>query len=161
MARKAAMWVHGTIVKAEYAVESMTRKGWGTHFTGRPLTNNWFHIPIPTPGIFDEMRPPLVKVFVLYRATYAMITNVHIYDGSRPVKVFDGLNLSGDHSVDIDASNSWDIKPPLEITFGLGVSVSVEFLLQGPDSAGLPEILFTTAGADFHRPQDTGCTQRG
>jgi hypothetical protein len=77
---------------------------------------------------------------------------VHIYDGSRQVKVFDGLNLSGDHSVDIDASNSWDITPPLGIAFGLGVSVSVTFLLQGPDSSGLPEILFTTAGADFQRP---------
>ena len=152
MARKAAMWVHGTIVEAEYAVESMTRKGWGTHFSGRPLTTNWFHIPIPTPVSFDEIRPPLVKVFIFYRATYAMITNVHIYDGSRQVKVFDGLSLSGDHSVDMDASNSWDITPPLGIACGLGVSVSVAFLLQGPDSAGLPEILFTTAGADFQRP---------
>ena len=151
MALKAGMRVHGTIVEAEYAVESVTRKGWGAHFCGRPLTNNWFHIPIPTPVIFDEIQPPLVKVFVFYKATYTMITNVHIYDGSRPVKVFDGLNLSGDHSVDIDASNSWDITPPLGIAFGLGVSVGVEFLLYDPDSAGLPEILFTTAGADFGR----------
>ena len=96
MALKAAMRVPGTIVEAEYAVESVTRKGWGTHFCGRPLTNNWFHIPIPTPVIVDEIRSPLVKVFVFYRATYTMITNVHIYDGSQPVKIFDGLNLSGD-----------------------------------------------------------------
>jgi hypothetical protein len=149
MVLTAAMWVHGSMVEAEYAVESVTRKGWGTHFFGRPLTNNWFHIPIPTPVIFDEIRPQLVKVFVFYRATYTMITDVHIYDGSRQVKVFDGLNVSGDHSVDIDSSNSWDITPPLDITFGLGVSVGVAFLLHDPDSSGLPEILFTTAGADF------------
>lgn len=149
MAFTAAMRVHGTIVEAEYAVESVTRKGWGTHFCGRPLTNNWFHIPIPTPVMVDAIRPALVKVFVFYRATYTMITHVHLYDGARPVKMFEGLNLSGDHSVDMDAANSWGITPPLEIAFGLGVSVGVAFLLQDPDSAGLPEILFTTAGADF------------
>jgi hypothetical protein len=93
-----------------------------------------------------------VKVLVFYRTTNARITNIHIYDGSRRVKVFDGLNLSGDHSGDIDASNSWDITPPLGIAFSLGVSVGVEFLVNDPDTPGPSEVLFTTAGADFQTP---------
>lgn len=34
MALKAAMWVHGNIVEAEYPTRFTIRKGWGTHFGG-------------------------------------------------------------------------------------------------------------------------------
>lgn len=160
MALKAAMWVHGTIVKVEYpeklapvSYDGLIRRGWGTHFWGKENTTNWFHIPITTPVIIDDIRPPLVKVFVFYKTNgWAKITNVHVYDGQRKVKAFDGLALSGDHSGGIDASNSWVIDPPITILYGLGISVGVEF---GPqDNIGIPwpEILFTTAGADFKKP---------
>jgi len=151
MALKAASWVHGTIVEAEFPVLSMIRKGWGTMFTGRPATRNWFHIPIPTPVILDDIRPPLIKVFVFYRARSARITNLHIYDGFRKVKSFDALALSGDHSSVLDSFNNWAITPPLAISFGLGISVGVEFLEPTTTSAPV-DMLFTTAGADFQRP---------
>ena len=160
MPLKAAMWVHGTIVEVEYperlapwSTDGLVRKGWGTHFWGKENTNNWFHIPITTPVILDDIRPPLVKVFVFYKTEgYAKITNVHVWDGPKKVKAFDGLSLSGNHSGGIDANNSWVINPPITIAFGLGISVGVEF---GPKDAidiPWPEILFTTAGADFKKP---------
>jgi hypothetical protein len=151
MALKAAMWVHGTIVEAEFPVLSTVRKGWGTVFTGRGSTKNWFHIPFTTPIILDDVRPPIVKVFVLYNATNARIANLHIYDGAKKVRFFDGLNLSGNHSNGLDASNNWAITPPVTISFGLGISVGVDFL-EPPSADTSAKILFTSAGADFQRP---------
>jgi|WetSurSiteA1Bulk_404760.scaffolds.fasta_scaffold177303_1 hypothetical protein len=160
MVLKAAMWVHGTNVEVEYpellasySIDGMAKKGWGTHFWGKENTRNWFHIPFTTPVILDDIRPQLVKIFVFYKTNgWAKITNVHVYDGPRKVKWFDNLSLSGDHSGGIDASNSWNITPPLTIAYGMGLSVGVEF---GPKDAvdiPWPEILFTTVGADFQKP---------
>jgi hypothetical protein len=143
MTLKAAMRIHGTIVKPENPPALVDLKGWGISF-GDQNTSNWFHIPIPTPVILDDARPQLVKVFVLYMAgSSTMITNVHVYDGPRSVAMFDGLSLNGDHHWAIDASNHWVINPPLTILYGLGLSIGVVF---GLNFGG---ILFTTAGADF------------
>ena len=73
------------------------------------------------------------------------MTNIHVYDGPTKIRAFDGLALSGDHSNAIDASNNWDITPPVEVKYGLGISVGVAFGDNG-------EILFTTAGADLKKP---------
>lgn len=157
IALKAAMWVHGTNVEVEYpenlapvSGDGIIKRGWGTHFWGKENTKNWFHIPFTNPVILNGDRPKLVKVFVFYKTEgWAKITNIHVYDGPRKVKWFDGLNLSGNHMGGIDANNSWAITPPLTIYYGLGISVGVEF---GPKDAvdiPWPEILFTTAGADF------------
>ncbi len=81
MPLKAAMWVHGNIVQAEFPERLIVipvvgragfRRGWGTLFQGprdpRPETlTNWFHFPMPTPVILDDVRPQLVKVFVFYK----------------------------------------------------------------------------------------------
>jgi hypothetical protein len=110
-----------------------------------PAGENWFHIPIPTPVILDDRRPKLTKVFVFFKTTDAKIDRIHFYDGPTAFKVIDDLNLQGEHSRAIDTSNSWKIDPPLEIKYGLGISVYVRSTVR--DRQG--EILFTTAGADF------------
>ena len=162
MPLKAAMWVHGNIVQAEFPEGLIVipevgrtefRRGWGTLFQGprdpRPETlMNWFHFPMPTPVILDDVRPQLVRVFVFYKATFTEITHIHLYDGPARVKTFD-VSLSGDHSTAIDDSNTWSIDPPLTIFFGLGISVGVTF---HPVSHAPNELLFTTAGADFVTP---------
>ena len=155
MALKAAMWAHGTIVQVEFperlVANGLIQKGWGAHIQGLPGTTNWFHFPITTPVILDDVRSALGKVFVLYATVGpARITDVHVYDGPKRVKAIDGLYLSGDHSVGIDASNSWAIDPPITIFLGLGISVGVEFGLARIPPA--PEILFTAAGADLVVP---------
>ena len=144
MSSLTSMWIHGTIVQAEnqpYYLQ-IIRRGWGTHFVG--AVGNWYHIPITTPVLLYDNRPTLQKLFVFYKATLAKITAVHIYDGNSRVKEFNGLNLTGDHTNGIDASNSWDINPKITIGYGLGISVHVET----EDAMGM-EVLFTTAGADF------------
>lgn len=154
---KAATWVHGTIAEAEFPdrLTEIQRKGGGTTFLAKAGTTNWFHIPITTPVILDGVRPQLTKIFVLYQAgsdsmiTKPHITSLHIYDGKNKVKSFDGIDLSGDHSGVLDASNTWHISPPLTIYSGLGISVGVAFP-SGPNKTY--GISFATIGADFNSP---------
>jgi hypothetical protein len=172
MPLKAAIWVHGNIVKAEYpgrltrledVEDTAYRRGWGVEFRVRhqggfpspivpPNDRNWFHIPFSNPVILDDIRPRLQKTFVFYKAGLALITALHIYDGPRIVKAFNDLSLTGDHSSGIDADNSWVIDPPITIYYGLGFSVGVQFLQDNPSDPVNPfgSILFTTAGADLH-----------
>jgi len=145
MGLKAAMWVHGNIVRAENPPDFETRRGWGIQFGGRAKIN-WFHIPLTTPVILDSVRPKLAKIFVFYKTNGATIKSIHVFDGPTKVKAFDGLNLSGDHSKSLDASNTLAITPSLTISSGLGLSVGVEF------GATPGDILFTAAGADFMTP---------
>jgi len=145
MALKVCMWVHGNIVQVEKKADKILRIGWGTK-VNQQFSVNWFHIPIATPVILDDIRPLLIKAFVLYKAGGGTkVTNIHVYDGKTKVKAIDGLSLSGDHSGAIDASNSWVIDPPITIKYGLGISIGVSFGDEG-------EILFTAAGADFKKP---------
>ena len=160
MTIKSAKWVHGTIVEAEYPdrLTSFVRKGWGTDIVGKENTTNWFHIPITTPVIMDDVRPLLVRVWILYNAgsegtiVNPIITNLHLYDGGNKVCSFDGLDLSGDHSRSLDEFNKWDIKPPITIHSGLGISVGVKFLCQPPPVGCSTRFRFTAVGADFKKP---------
>lgn len=150
MALKAAMWVHGTIVEVEAPQRyfNVYRKGWGTEYEALTGEEYWFHFPIATPVMLDDVRTQLIKIFVFYRTDVnTKITKVHVYDGPTKVKAFEGLVLSGDHSAGIDSSNSWDIDPPIGILYGLGISVCAQF--SWPGYMQYPKILFTTAGADF------------
>ncbi|MCI0536948.1 MAG: hypothetical protein L0Z50_17170 [Verrucomicrobiales bacterium] len=145
-----AVWVHGTAFEAEDsgALNGIQKMGWGTLFHGKPKAFTWFHISIPTPVIINDHRPALEKLFVFYKENGASIRNVHIYDGPRKIKAFDGLMLRGDQSGKIVAANTWAFAPPVTIAYGLGISIGVQFSV-GFDSAITTEILFTTAGADF------------
>jgi len=145
MGLKAAMWVHGTIVRAENPPDFEIRRGWGAQFGGR-AKSNWFHIPLTIPVILDSVRPKLGRISVFYKTNGATIKSIHVFDGPTKIKAFDGLTLSGDHSKSLDASNSWAITPSLPISFGLGISIGVDF-------GNVPgDILFTTAGADLLTP---------
>ncbi len=145
-----ALWVHGNSFEAEVpdTINSFQRFGWGTLFRGKPGRFAWFQISFPTPVIIDDVRPKLEKVFVFYQTNGADIRNVHVYDGPRRIKTFDGLSLEGDRSGGIVPANTWEISPPVELGFGLGISVGVQFHI-GFDSPVPTEILFATAGADF------------
>ena len=176
---KASMWVHGTIAEAEdLTTVKIDKRGWGTTFTGAPRKSNWFHFPVPSPPIPDDPAPGtpevivisttatppeddiprLAKVWVFYKtpenpgAASPVIKSIHLYDGGKRIKVFDNLSLSGDHSDKPDAQNSWEIKPPLKIKHGLGVSVNVTFPGPKPKDALFSnsyDILFKAVGADF------------
>jgi len=150
MATKQAMWVHGTSVQAEregYFI-SRVRPAWGAVF--RTQGSEWFHCAIPTPVIFGGQNSTLQKVFVLYKTGLgAKITQLHIFDGAAKIQEFLNLQFSGDHSQALDGQNTWNVNP-VHIKFGLGLSVLVEF--GNATVTGVPEITFSSAGADFLIP---------
>jgi hypothetical protein len=54
--------------------------------------------------------------------------DIHIYDGGSKIKEFNNLPaLAGKHNTAIDSSNSFDVTPPLPVSFGLSLSVHVRF----------------------------------
>jgi len=148
MAIKAAIWTHGHGVEPDRsgAWLNTIRPGWGAQFkTGGG--SHWFHFHFSAPVILDGQRLKLTKAFVMFDAqNNATIKALHIYDG--PTRIFsaDNLSLAGRHSEGLDNQNTWVINPPIEMKFGLGYSVQVQFAGGGQN---IPEILFTSAGADF------------
>lgn len=155
MTAKKAIWVHGTIVEAEYPwiLLREVRRGWGTRFRAMDGQGvfNWFHFPFSTPTKDDGALFKLKKIYLLFRTAHSgiEITNVHIYDGPIREREFNNLSRKGDFSNKITAENTWEIDPPIVISRGLGISVRVSF--GGIPGPGKPEreILFTAAGADF------------
>lgn len=145
---KYALWVHGTSVQAQrqgYFL-SQTRLGNGARF--QTHGQEWFHFAIPTPVIIASKDSLLEKVFVLYLTEgTAKITRLHVWDGNTRLHAFENLYLIGDHSSQLDASNSWTLPIQKHIKFGLGISVHVDFGPPAPQ--GVPVCQFVTAGADF------------
>jgi hypothetical protein len=151
MKPKHTVCVHGNIVNPEYPenIDEMSRKGWGTTFWGKEDTTNWFHVPLSVPNFLEGGRPKLTKVFLFFHnTTRSPVTAVHIYDGPRLIKAYDGLRLAGDHARVLDRSNGFTIDPPCEVQYGLGLSVCVQFPAS-PEQKPPRWILFTTAGAEF------------
>jgi hypothetical protein len=170
------MWVHGTTVQVEAPenlapvipasgiVEAVSRRGWGAEFYAKADSRNWFHISIPTPGWSvnpvnqNGAHPKLLRIFYFYKTIGTVnITDFHIYDGPNRIKEIKSQDSNGtdpageDHSTGIDYRNHIEINPPVEILFGLGISLGVDFIA-GPPNYAFPSLLFTTVGADFDVP---------
>jgi hypothetical protein len=147
---KQALWVHGTSVQAEregYFI-SKARPAWGAEF--RTQGSEWFHFAVPTPVIIGGQDSNLQKVFVLYKTQLgAKINMIHVYDGSNLIQQFPNLQYQGDHTQQLDAQNTWAVNP-VHIKYGLGISILVDFGQATPN--GVPQITFSTAGADFLTP---------
>ena len=148
---KAIVSVHGNLVEPEYPehIGEVSRKGWGATFWGKESTTNWFHIPFAVPNLLDGLRPRLSRVFLFFHNTSrSPITSVHLYDGTRLLRAFGPLTLFGDHARGADRTNTFPLENPMELSYGLGLSISVTF----PEDKGEKPprwILFTTALADF------------
>lgn len=162
MSQSASILVHGNVVQPEFPERLRPRPsngsfgdraGFGAFFYGFN-TSNWFHFPMPTSMLLSDAQPRLARVFVFYATNdLAVITNLHIYDGKIRIKAFDVMAFSGDHSAAVDDQNSWLIRPPLGVRFGLGLSLQVQFLGLDPANAGNGEIQFASAGAEFAAPE--------
>ncbi len=148
---KAIISVHGNAVEPEYPehIDEVSHKGWGATFWGKEATTNWFHIPFAVPNLLDGQRPKLSRVFLFFHNTSrSPIASVHLYDGTRLLRAFGPLSLFGDHARGADRGNTFSLEKPLELSYGLGISVSVTF---PHDTGEKPPrwILFTTAMAEF------------
>jgi len=110
-----------------------------------------FYIPITIPVVLDGHRPQLGKILIFYQASNCFIKSIEVWDGARSVLIIDGLNLTGDHSSNMDASNNWVIEPAEPIMLGLGIFVNTLFT-PGNFFSSSSVLRFTSAGADFLTP---------
>lgn len=147
MAHKQAFWVHGTSVQMEREGYFISKQRAGFAAIFKTHGKEWFHFAIPTPVMLNNKDTTLKRIFVFYATKgTAKITNIHIHDAEETIEAFKNISLSGEHSTKIDEFNVWEI-PSVHVKYGLGISVRVDF--GPPTKLGVPEIRFTSAGADF------------
>jgi hypothetical protein len=109
------------------------RRAWGSFFRLRGEKENWFHIPIPTPQLVEDRRAGLDRVMALFRIDGGRLQHVLVFDGPRLISDHPGLNISGDHTVDlIDNENVFHVDHD-EIAFGVGFSLNFKPLGNGAD----------------------------
>lgn len=167
-------WVHGNAIVAEtldprlvqvrdedgnllhYTDIVGRRQGFGATYQGVNEENsfNWFHAMIPTPVVLDGTSTRLERVFVLYETSNPVfVREIHVWDGPNFIQAFDvGGAGHGPFSRTLeDGITRFEIeedKKP-QVSFGIGISIRVEF---GSDASFRGEsatIRFTSAGADF------------
>lgn len=151
MAKLQASWIHGSSVQPQREGYFIVKRRYGSGTVYKTHGQEWFHFAIPTPVIMNDQRSSLTKVFVLFDGVLdAKIIKIHVCDANEPINMIENLSLTGNHSEQIDQVNSWNIDPPHQMKYGLGVSVCVDF--GATTQQGVPNIKFTSAGADFYTP---------
>ncbi|HAP00153.1 MAG TPA: hypothetical protein DCQ83_08935 [Fibrobacteres bacterium] len=148
---KAIISAHGNVTMPEYPdrIDETSRKGWGATFWGKESTTNWFHIPFSAPALLDGSKPLFSRAFLFFHNTSrSPVIAVHLYDGPKLLRAFDNLALFGDHVAGATQANTFNLKKPVELHYGLGISVNVSF---PRDTGEKPPrwILFTSALAEF------------
>jgi hypothetical protein len=118
------------------------RRAWGSFFRLAPNRENWFHIPIPTPQLVEDRRAGLDRVMALFRIDAGVLQRVLVFDGPKPIFDRSGLNISGDHSRDLDSANVFEVNHD-EIAFGVGFSLNFK-AFQGP-----ADLYIASAGGIF------------
>jgi hypothetical protein len=150
-----ASWVHGNalIVETPGNCAAITRFGWGTALDINPGTDNWFHIPIPTPVLIKDARAQLFRVFILFatKPGDGIVSEVRVFDGKTIIRNFGNLHLEGNFEDRIvDGFNMFTLATPHSTAAGIGVSF--HFLAAtGIDSSIPPtRVECIAAGADFN-----------
>jgi hypothetical protein len=148
-----ASWAHGNALTVENpeSLAEIRHMGWGTDMRVRPGQGSWFHIPVPTPVIVNDVRAKLARVFVMFDSEpgQGRIRNVHVFDGPNRIAEFNDLSLSGHHSGGLDGSNQFDLPTPHEVLWGIGVTFFFQAAV-GIDSAiPPPPLLVASGGGDF------------
>src|SRR4051812_14074034 len=119
-----ASWVHGNALTVE-SPQNLARVGhfgWGADMAIIPGKASWFHIPLPTPVIIGDKRTTVQTLFLLFKTNSGTIRNVHIYDGSSQVQQFNDLDLDGEHRLSLDGQNTFKLKQPHAVLWGMGIT---------------------------------------
>ena len=135
-------WLHGTSVHVEYPdrVQYIRRAGYYAEIRQDPETANWFNFAVPTPVVHNDKKMKHSQVFVhLDVHENAKVDKVHIWDGDRCVKKYDGLGL-----VHQNIARTFSI-PEQPVRHGLLISVYVEFL----KGKTVGQVNFVGVGAAF------------
>ncbi|HYX25335.1 MAG TPA: DUF6623 family protein [Thermoanaerobaculia bacterium] len=121
---KHSNWVHGNALTVE-SPENLLRVGhygWGADMLIQPGKGSWFHVPLPTPVIVNDVRTQLQRVFILFKSEFGSIHNVHVYDGSSKPQEFNDLVLNGEHRLNLDPQNTFLLEKPHPVVWGIGIS---------------------------------------
>ena len=142
-----ASWTHGCSAVCETSSTRALYQGFGATFQIPAGTQDWIHIPIPTPVILNN-RAKVQKVFYLFNAAAgARLGAIHIYDGFNRILTANDVSSEGDHSHGIDppliGKNFSRFASPPQVFWGLGVSLLVKSATQES------RFYISTAGADF------------
>ena len=146
-----ASWIHGNAltVEAPQNLDRVGHYGWGADMAIKPGKDSWFHIPLPTPVIVNDIRSKLNRVFIMFDAVSGSIRNVHVYDGSSKVQEFNGLMLEGEHRLQLDAQNTFNLSTPHTVVWGIGISFY--FIAAVGIDTPIPDarLIVGAAGGDF------------
>jgi len=146
-----ASWVHGNALTVE-SPENLDRNGhfgWGADMQVKPGKSSWFHIPLPTPVILSDARSNLIRVFLMFKSEQGSIRNVHVYDGSSKVQEFNDLLITGEHRINLDSVNTFNLANPHSVIYGIGVTFFYVADI-GFDSAIPPSrLILASAGGDY------------
>jgi len=110
---------------------------------------------IPSPVIVDDKRTRLDRVFVLYKTpNHVEVRKIHVWDGQTFIQEFVVNDGHGDKTKAfpfLEGKNTFKIGGNPEVFFGIGISIHVEFGVEGvaPVPREAATIQFISAGADF------------
>jgi hypothetical protein len=139
-----ASWIHGNTMAIEYPDRIAFQEHVGYHFEveGNPGTSNWFHFSIPTPVIINDVRLRIKAAMLVFAtdSVDAFVRDVHVYDGSKRIGVFDDVYLSENAGF-----VKFDLPDRPQVFWGIGISVGVGF---GVEMMG-HRMRFLSAGCDF------------
>lgn len=154
MAKLSACWVPGysTVAQSmggppldwrsqDYTDINGLREGFGVAFYLQARRANWFHVPIPTPALIDDVWGTLRRVMVLYELPRgAALNSIHVWDGPNRILQRDSLCISGCHLSGLDADNTWAVNHG--IRWGVGISMLISCVEDA-------KVVFASAGAEF------------
>ncbi|MGI5271832.1 DUF6623 family protein [Nonomuraea sp. CA-218870] len=137
-----AMWTHGNAVIPETPdlLLQCTRFGFGTQVKLKRGTQQWFHVPMPTPVILAGVRPRLKRIFIL--------GNSDVSSCIRRVHIFDNTNRIEDRGVLI-CGNKLSITPDNTITMNHGVSFGLGITMFIDSSSFEASYFFAGFGSDW------------
>jgi len=120
------LWVHGHSTRVEYEdrMKSSRILGSSIQLTGKPSTDNWVHLALPTLVIEASVRKKLDKIYFRYRCRgLARISHVHAWDGDSRVLNLDSVNLtSGDWTM-----AAYPVPGSPHVQWGVGLSLGVHY----------------------------------
>jgi len=146
-----ASWVHGTALTVEQPenLSHVGHYGLGADMRIVPGKSSWFHVPLPTPVILNDSRSSLLRVFLMFETEQGSIRNVHVYDGSSKVQEFNNLLLTGEHRINLDAANTFNLTRPHSVAFGVGVSFFFVADIGFDSNIPPPRLILGSAGGDY------------
>jgi len=135
------MWAQGNVGEIEYPANCTYKYfGWGLDIAQKPGLYNWIHLPVPSKA-GGTWGARYIRLRFYTGSADALVSEIHVYNGSTKVKTFLGLGLS----------NGWkdlqfDLGSKMYFTRGMGISVRIG---AGVESMS-HRFIFSAAGANFY-----------